>query len=54
MRRAMRRSTETIIAVQFLTLLVAVTGLLLAQDSHRGFTVAPQTPPKGHENSGVQ
>ena len=37
--RAMRRSTEKIIAVQFLTLLVAVTGLLLAQllgDSHRG------------------
>ena len=35
----MRRSTEKIIAVQLLTLLVALTGLLVAQllgDSHRG------------------
>src|ERR1700704_5165298 len=37
--RAMRRPTEKVIAVQLLTLLVAVTALLLAQlldDSHRG------------------
>lgn len=37
--RAMRRSTEKVIAVQLLTLLVAVTALLVAQllgDSRRG------------------
>ena len=58
MSRAMRRSTEKMIAVQFLTLIVAVTALLLAQllgdtrhaqaSSHliswRGMTVSSASP----------